>query len=142
MWHLQAIVLLLAAPQNRGVFAPTLRNFATPYPDTFPCVLYLKNEEEKNKNKAFLPNEKEESQTLAKTLILFSNVHNKLSYLSLHCKRIQECKKGEKNSRCIAKTCNLDLTQALSTHILTRLNLARMPSQAEGSSLRSLLLHI
>jgi hypothetical protein len=85
---------------------------------------------------------KEGSQTLARALILSSNAHNESSYLSLHHGRIQECKKGEKNSRFIAKTCNLHLTQALSTHSLPRLDLARMPSQGGGSSLRSLPLHI
>jgi hypothetical protein len=38
---------------------------------------------------------------------------------------MEECKKGEKNSKFIAKTCNLHLTQALSTHSLTRLDLAK-----------------
>jgi hypothetical protein len=72
------------------------------------------------------------------TLNLSSNTHNKSSYLSLHHGRIQECKGGEKNLRFIAKTCNLHLTQALSTNSLTRFDLARMPSQGGGSSLRSL----
>ena len=71
-----------------------------------------------------------------------SNAHNESSYLSLHYRRIQECNKEEKNSRFIAKTCNLHLTQALSTHSLTRLDLARMPSQEGGSSLKSLPVHI
>jgi hypothetical protein len=63
-----------------------------------------------------LSSEREESQTLVRALILSSNAHKKSSYLSLHHMRIQEYKKGEKNSTFIAKTCNLNLTQALSTH--------------------------
>jgi hypothetical protein len=30
-------------------FTPTLRNFVASCPHAFPCVLYLKNEEEKRK---------------------------------------------------------------------------------------------
>ena len=44
----------------------------------------------------------------------------------------------EENSRFIAKTCNLHLAQALPTHSLSRFELARMPSQGGGSSLRSI----
>jgi hypothetical protein len=51
-------------------------------------------------------------------------------------------RKEEKKSRFIAKTCNLHLTQALSTHSLTRLDLARMASQGGGTSFRNLRLHI
>ena len=41
---------------------------------------------------AFLPSEKDESQTLARALILSLNAHNESSYLSPHHGRIQECK--------------------------------------------------
>jgi hypothetical protein len=118
--------------------APQLQKFVAPCLHALPSALNLKNEEENIKNEAFLPSEKEKSRTLIIALNLSSNTHNKSSYLSLHHGRIQECKRGEKNSRFIAKTCNLHLTQALSTNSLTRLDLARMPSQGGGSSLRSL----
>jgi hypothetical protein len=72
-------------------FAPTLCNFVTFCFYAIFCVLYLKNEEEKKKNKAFLPSEKEKIQTLARALILSSNTYNEVSYLSLH-RRIQDCK--------------------------------------------------
>jgi hypothetical protein len=61
-------------------FALTLYNFVTPS-HALPCLLYLKNEEEKKKNEALLPSEKEENQTLAGTLIFSSNAHNESSYL-------------------------------------------------------------
>ena len=131
MWHSQASILLLVALHIHGVLAPTFRNFVTSYPHAFPCVLHLKNEEGKKKNEAFLPSEKEESQTLTRALILSSNAHNEASYLSLHHGRIQECKKGEKNSKFIAKTCNLHLTQAHSTYSLTRLDLTWQEYQAK-----------
>ena len=72
--------------------APTLCNFISLCPYAFFCVLYLKNEEEKSKNKAFLPSEKEESQTLANALILSSDTYNEYNYLSLHHRIIQDCK--------------------------------------------------
>jgi hypothetical protein len=46
--------------------------------------------------------------------------------------------KGIRTQDFIAKTCNLHLTQALSTNSLTALELARMPSQGGGFSLRSI----
>jgi hypothetical protein len=63
-------------------FAPTLRKFVILCPHALPCVLYLKNEEEKQKNEGILPSEMEESQTLLRALIFFSNAHNESSYLT------------------------------------------------------------
>ena len=63
-------------------FALTLHNFVTPCPHALSRVLYLKNEEEKKKNEGFLSCEKEESQTLARALILSSNAHNESSFVS------------------------------------------------------------
>lgn len=51
----QASILLLVPPQIYGILrsdTPQLR-----YSNTFPCELYLKNEEEK-RNEGFLPSEK------------------------------------------------------------------------------------
>ena len=46
--------------------------------------------------------------------------------------------KGRKTQNFNATTCDLHLTQALFTHSLTRLDLARMPSQGGGSLFRSI----
>ena len=71
---------------------------------------------------------------------VFLNAYNELSYLSCHHERFQECKQRKYISIFFIKTCNFHLTQALSTHSSTRLDLARMPSQGGGFSLRSLFL--
>ena len=134
--HKQAFFFLLLR-KSTVFFALIICNFITPCPHALPCMLYLNNEEEKKKNEGFLSNEKEERHTLVRALILSSNPHNESSYLSLHHGRIQECK-GKKTQDFIAKTYNLHLTQALSTHSLTRLDSARMLSQGGGSSLRSI----
>ena len=91
MCHSQASILFFLLRKSTVFFIQRLRNFVTPYPRALPCMLYLKNKEEK-KNETFLPSEKEESQTLVRALIFSPNAHNESSYLSLHHVRIQECK--------------------------------------------------
>jgi hypothetical protein len=103
----------------------------------FLACFVFKNKEKKN-NEGFLQSEKEESRILSKILILSSDAHNKSSYLSLHHERIQEYKQWKKNSRFIVITFTLHFAQAFCTHSLTRLELARIPSQEGGSSFRNI----
>lgn len=58
-------------------------NFGTSYLHALPCVLYLKNEEEHIQTEGFLPSQKEESEILAKALIIASNAYNESNYLTL-----------------------------------------------------------
>ena len=57
-----------------------------------PCMLHFKTKEEKMKNEAFLPSEREEIQTLAGASILFSYAHNESRYFLVHSRRIQKCR--------------------------------------------------
>jgi hypothetical protein len=46
----------------------------------------------KKKNEGYLPSKNEETQTLARALIISSHAHNESSYISLYHERIQNCK--------------------------------------------------
>jgi hypothetical protein len=94
--------------------------------------------EEIRRNHAFLPSEKEESRTFIIALISL-RIHT-LSQAISHSTtgESKSAREGRRTQDLLQNTCNLNLTQALSTNSLTRLDLARMPSQGGGSSLRSL----
>ena len=86
-------------------------------------------------------NEKESSQTLTKTLILSSNVHTESNYLSLQHGESKSLSKW--NELMIYwKISNSNLTQAVSAHSRTRLDVTWMPSQGGGSPIRNLSLQL
>jgi hypothetical protein len=92
MWHSKANIFFLLFRKFTVCFAPTICNFVTRL-HALPCALHLKIIiKTKQKIKGLLPSDKEENQTLARSLILSSNAHDKSSYLPFHHGKVQECK--------------------------------------------------
>ena len=94
----------------------------------------------KHKKKAFLPSEKEDSQTLLRALI---SLQMHIMSQAISHSTTGESKSVRKGRRIkdLLQTHAIFTSHKLSPYSLTRLDLARMPSQGRDSSLRSLPLH-
>lgn len=131
--HMQIFFLLFWQPWCFCTWR--LCNFVIPCPHALFCVLYLKNEEEKRKNEAFSSEKEEPNPTRA--LIFYLIAYNESSYLQHHMVESKSVSKWNKTQDFIAKTCNRHLTHALSTHIFSMLDLAKMSNQKKIPHLRA-----
>ena len=136
-WHVihkQAFFFLLLR-KSAVFFAPTLCNFVTPCPHALPCASYFKNEEEKKKNEAFLPSEKEESQTLARALISLQ-MHTMSQVISHSTTRESKSVRKGRRTQDLLQNHAIFTSHKLFPHTHSQDLTWQMPSQGRGSSLR------